>query len=218
MTSTDDDDIVVSLLNGSDVEDAGDEIESEVDSFGDADDDEAEESAVANEEHDDTNDDTSDGANEHDDVIGDDDDDHHSDVVEEAEEAHEEESGFDEEKPNDCYDSTPEDNDNEVDCNNGGIEEIESGGLEENLVQDQEDPSVEDSGMECKNGAHDKPPDEPFPKEVEKTVEVRSGKKNPTYNKVVDMYLDGKCDNVKFTVKDGRSMVYMTCQILRTGK
>ena len=86
MTSTDDDDSVVSLSNRSDVDDAGNEVESKVDSFGDADNDKAEESAVANEEHADTDDDISDGANEHVDVIGDDDDDHHSDVVEEAEE------------------------------------------------------------------------------------------------------------------------------------
>jgi len=39
-------------------------------------------------------------------------------------------------------------------------------------------------------------------------VEVRSGKKNPTYNKVMDLYLEGKCNNVKFTVKGGRSMIY----------
>ena len=39
-------------------------------------------------------------------------------------------------------------------------------------------------------------------------MEVRSGKKNPTYNKVVDMYLEGRCNNVKFTVKGGRSMIY----------
>ena len=30
----------------------------------------------------------------------------------------------------------------------------------------------------------------------------------PTYNKVVDLYLEGKYDNVKFTVKGGRSMIY----------
>ena len=27
-------------------------------------------------------------------------------------------------------------------------------------------------------------------------------------NKVVDLYLEGKCNNVKFTVKGGRSMIY----------
>ena len=177
MTSTDDDGSVVSLSTGSDVEDAGDEVESKIESFGDADEDEAEESAVADEEHDDTDDDTLDSVNEHDDVIGDDDDDHHSDVVEETEEAHEEESGFDEEKFNDCYDSTPEDNDNEVDGNNGGIEEIEPDGLEEYLVQDQEDPSVEDSGKECNNGAHYKPPDEHFPNKVEKLWRQEVGRK-----------------------------------------
>jgi len=168
LTSTDDDVSVVALPTGSDIEDASNEVESKIDSSGDADNDEAEESDVVDEEHDDTDDETSEGVNEHDDVIGDDDDDHHSDVVEEAEEAHEKESGFDKEKPNDCYASIPEDNDNEVDCNNGGIEEIESDGSEENLVQDQEDPSVEDSGKECNNGAHDKPSDEPYPIELEK--------------------------------------------------
>jgi len=39
-------------------------------------------------------------------------------------------------------------------------------------------------------------------------VKVRSGQKNPTYNKVVDLYLEGKGNNVKFTVKGGRSMTY----------
>ena len=42
----------------------------------------------------------------------------------------------------------------------------------------------------------------------EKVVKVRSGKNNPTYNKVVDLYLEGKCNNVKVTVKGGRSMIY----------
>ena len=50
----------------------------------------------------------------------------------------------------------------------GGIEEIESDGSEENLVQDQEEPSVEDSGNECNNGLNDKPSHVHFPKEVEK--------------------------------------------------
>ena len=208
MTSTDDDDSEAELHIGSDVEESGDEVESEINSFADDDVDEAEESDVVNEEHDETGDERSEGVNEHDDVIGDDDEDYHSDVVEEAEEAYDEESGFDEEKSNDCYESNPEDKDDELDGSNAGIEEIESDDQEKTFGQDEEDPTVEDSGKECNNGAHEKRPDDQFPRGSEKVVKLRSGKKNPTYNKVVDLYLEGKCNNVKFTVKGGRSMIY----------
>ena len=39
-------------------------------------------------------------------------------------------------------------------------------------------------------------------------MKVRSGKKNPTYNKRVDLYLSGKCESVKFAAKGGRSIIY----------
>ena len=73
MTSTDDDDSEAELHTGSDAEETGDEVESEINSFADDNVDDAEESDVVNEEHDQNH-------------IGDDDDDHHSDEVEEAEE------------------------------------------------------------------------------------------------------------------------------------
>jgi len=49
---------------------------------------------------------------------------YHSDVVEEVEGAHDEESGFNKEKSNDCYESNPEDKNDELDGSNAGIEEI----------------------------------------------------------------------------------------------
>ena len=133
---------------------------------------------MVNEEHDDIYDETSDGVNEHDDVIGDDDDDHHVDVVEEAEEAHKREVIST--KRNIMTATTVHPKTmimKQVGGNNAGIEKIESDGSEEDLVQDQEDPNVEDSGKECNDGVHNKPPHEHFPKEVGKIVEVRSGKK-----------------------------------------
>jgi len=39
-------------------------------------------------------------------------------------------------------------------------------------------------------------------------VTVRSGKKHPTYNKLVDLFLLGKYESVKFAVKGGKSMIY----------
>ena len=44
----------------------------------------------------------------------------------------------------------------------------------------------------CTDGTHDK----------------STGKKNPTYNKLVDLYLLGKCESVKFAMKGGKSMIY----------
>ena len=102
-------------------------------------------------------------------MIGDDDEDYHSDVVEEAEEANDEESGFNKEKSNDCYESNPEDKYDELDGSNAGIEEIESDGSEKTFVQDEEDPTVEDSGKECNNRAHEKRSDDHFPMESEKS-------------------------------------------------
>ena len=208
MTSPDDDDSEDELHIGSDVEESGDEVESEINSFADDNVDDAEESAVVNEEHDQTGDEISEGVHEPDDMIGDDNDDHHSDEAEASEEVHEEESGFHEENSNDCYESRPEDNDGESDGNNAGIEETESERSEDTFVQDEEDPTVEETDKECNNGAHEKRSEEHIPMELKEVVKVRSGQKNPTYNKVVDLYLEGKGNNVKFTVKGGRSMTY----------
>ena len=156
MISYDDSDIVVSSQRGSDVEEVGQELESENDSLGDTDDDEVEESGVVEEQHDDTDDETPEGVNKDDDVIGDDNDDNHSEVVDEVDDAHEEGSYPDEEFSNDLYDSAAEDDDIEVDGNTGGIQEIESDSSDDDLVEEQEEPNLEDSGHECNDGAHDK--------------------------------------------------------------
>ena len=70
---------------------------------------------------------------------------------------------------------------------------------------------MDDSGNECNDGAQDKSPDEAevekdndtslVAKEGETIVIVSSGKKNPTFNKLVDLFLSGKCESVKFAEK-----------------
>ena len=115
---------------------------------------------MVEEHHDAIDDETPEGVNEDDDVISDEDDDNHSELVEEVDDTHEEGSDPNKEFSNDLHNSAAEDNDNKVDGNNGVIQEIESDGSEDDLIQDHKEPTLEDSGKECYDGAHDESSDE----------------------------------------------------------